>query len=68
MSLRQLKKTNKPNTVEIERLIREQGVKPFDISEVSENFDISDKELEKFLAWRNEIRESEREASKSWQL
>ncbi len=68
MSLRQPKKNNEPNTAEIEKLIREQGVKPFNVKELGGNTEISDKELEKFLAWRREIRESEKEASKSWQL
>ena len=68
MSLKQPQKNNTPNTVEIEKLIREQGVKPFNIKEITENVEISDIELEKFLAWRREIRESEKEASKNWQL
>ncbi len=68
MSLKNLKQVGRPNTVEIEKLIHEQGSKPFDINEVTENTDISDKELESFLAWRREIRESEREANKNWQL
>lgn len=65
MSLRQPKKNNTPNTAEIEKLIREQGTKPFDVKEISENVEVSDKELETFLAWRREIRESEKEASKN---
>lgn len=68
MSLRKSKKQNMPNTAEIEKLIYEQGTKPFNVKEMSENVEISDKDLEKFLAWRREIRESEREASKNWQL
>lgn len=68
MSLKQPKKNNQPNMAEIEKLIREQGTKPFNIREISENAEISDKELEKFLAWRREIRESEKEAGKNWQL
>ena len=61
MSLKQPQKNNTPNTVEIEKLIREQGTKPFNISEITESGEILDNELEKFLAWRREIRESEKE-------
>ncbi len=68
MSLRQTKHNDTPNTAEIEKIIREQGTKPFDANEVFENADISDKELEKFLEWRRDIRKSEKEANKSWQF
>lgn len=68
MSLRKPKKNSEPNTAEIEKLIREQGTKPFKVKEISKNSGISDQELESFLAWRREIRESEKEASKNWQL
>ena len=68
MSLKQIKKNNQQNTNEIENLIREQGTKPFNIKEMSEDNEITDNELEKFLAWRRKIRESEKEASKNWQL
>jgi cupin superfamily acireductone dioxygenase involved in methionine salvage len=60
MNLRKPKKNNNPNVAEIEKLIREQGVKPFDVKEISENADISDNELEKFFNWRREIREFEK--------
>jgi hypothetical protein len=68
MSLRESKRVNTPNTEEIEKLIREQGTKPFNVKEIGENAEVSDKELEKFLSWRREIRQSEKEASKNWQL
>jgi hypothetical protein len=67
MSLRQPKKNNQPNTVEIEKLIREYDTEPFNVHKKVENTNISDKELEIFLAWRREIRESEKEANQSWQ-
>lgn len=67
MSLKQRKKNNAPNTAEMEKIIREQGTKPFDVKE-GENVEISDKELESFLAWRREVRQTEKEAGKNWRL
>lgn len=59
MSLRQPKKNNQPNVAEIEKLIHEQGAKPFNVNEISENIEISDEEFENFLTWRREIRHNE---------
>ena len=68
MSLRKPKENKKPNNAEIEKLIREQGAKPFNVNDLPDTLEINEAELENFLNWRREIREAEKESSKNWQL
>lgn len=53
---------------EIERIAREQGVKPFDPDEFFEDPEITEQELEDFLEMRRQMRKADCDAQeKSWQ-
>lgn len=61
------KKTRTELDVEIERIAREQGVKPYDPNEPFDDPGISDEELEEFLEWRRQVRKAGAEANeKEW--
>lgn len=62
-----LKKIPDRSHAELERMAREQGVKPYDPNEVFEDPGITDTELEEFLEWRRQVREADRESQeKEW--
>ncbi len=63
------KKPLKPTSGESEadRLARTMGGRPFKMAEAVVDAQFSDREMEEFLRWREERRNSEMEATRNWQ-